>query len=306
MPTPNRRTAKSEAQVADLVAVLADILEAWGDENEYTEDRKTLAKQLASKVQELLCPAPSADPASVSVPDLNALVGTWRVEWSRCGLDDKPQCVDLAERAYRAAIAHCGQREAELKARIVACDAHSGELIAEQRQRAERAEADNLERQDCAARELGRVQAHLSNRSDVIESQAAEIARLKAIATEHARITTEVYGKEFKVLCVAVELAGGRTSNSEHVLEAAARMLQAKVASQPAPEGLPKVGETVEAKRGRASAFERRTVETLSKPSLSDAKFWTSDGCGPYDLSEEGEWWRRVAQPQGVSKETTT
>jgi hypothetical protein len=44
----------------ELELSIADVLEAWGDENEYIEDRETLARRLAAKARGLLCPKPDA------------------------------------------------------------------------------------------------------------------------------------------------------------------------------------------------------------------------------------------------------
>jgi hypothetical protein len=107
--------------------------------------------------------------------------------------------------------------ERPASAGVGACEAERNRVCAErdeQRARAEQAEMAVLVT----------VKERDQSRADLAAMQRrAEVA--ERVATEHARITNEVYGKEFKALHAAVEKAGGRLSNSEHTMEAAARLL---------------------------------------------------------------------------------
>jgi hypothetical protein len=148
--------------------------------------------------------APSADPVDKKVLEKALLVV----------LDEAKATDTLAEEAEKlaaVAIAHCEQRESE------------------QRQRAEKAEADSLERQDCAARELARVKAHVSDQAD-------EIARLKEGLAEWKETAANL-AKPIVAEMKAAQEAGQPAPEAD--LDCPEND---PIMDSPAPEGLPEVG----------------------------------------------------------------
>ena len=236
------------------------------------------AHAFGAKARALLAPsAPAAD--AKTVEELAKLICEtmgWRDGWPS------------AHRIASLAIAHVGQALAKAEqARDEKLASDSGEWLREYQAACARERQLVAENEKLAA-ELAATQRR---------AEAAE-----QTATEHARVTNEIYGKEFAVPHAAVEKAGGRLSSSEHTLEAAARLLSAK-AQPPAPQGgLPEVGSAVydlagcdDTEEGGERLEVCRHWHTGLGFSARDRSFCVIKN---FRMVDERETWRRVPQLQ--------